>query len=631
MVARLILLAALALGIARAQIGWEVEFGKIYCGYLQNDGYFTGVGGREDMMQDDKVWRWTLDDTDSAPFHNVKDCSGKCKDTGDFCVNNSDCPGSKNTCKKGKRQKYCSGTWTPCTGPEDPACNIEGKQRKCEKRKYAGILEFKTAAVVSDTDRRTVMEPLDTSLKTIYQIRTEMKEIYIRLLEARKSDPNCKKKETRGSSAACLVYDTPLGRLDRGNEAALRDVVTKSTTGGKWICSLSCDSGINLFDNQASFQVTSNVKMSLLAGTDEDVTGENSEYALKMTQMPHEKASAPEVVKIADEAERQDLIPASTTKAEFSRYLGIWWSYAGYEQGENPDKNRTPYYKDGIWHKVLRFERIFGDETNRIELQKICEGFDLELCYFYDVDEDGIAEPGITEADEPQYAVVEERLARSSCAQAADPEGDRQPAQADHALHVKKCFEQLHPEAEGLAGAFKPGTRNEALDAATYMTDMPEGGVEGFTVNYDMDRNHRMVEAKKYMSEIELMRANLRSAKPRNRNQQPLVAPDVNLNREKPKVEKPKVEEPKVEKPKVEEPKVEKPKLEKPKLEEPVESEPHHRPQLRSVSRPQSREVSAKCQECMNCVADGEKRYRRFDGKCEEGLVGGLKSCGDLC
>jgi len=350
-----------------------------------------------------------------------------------------------------------------------------------------------------------------------------------------------------------------------------------------------------------------------------------------MTQMPHEKASAPEVVKIADEAERQDLIPASTTKAEFSRYLGIWWSYAGYEQGENPDKNRTPYYKDGIWHKVLRFERIFGDETNRIELQKICEGFDLELCYFYDVDEDGIAEPGITEADEPQYAVVEERLARSSCAQAADPEGDRQPAQADHALHVKKCFEQLHPEAEGLAGAFKPGTRNEALDAATYMTDMPEGGVEGFTVNYDMDRNHRMVEAKKYMSEIELMRANLRSAKPRNRNQQPLVAPDVNLNREKPKVEKPKVEEPKVEKPKVEEPKVEKPKLEKPKLEEPVESEPHHRPQLRSVSRPQSREVSAKCQECMNCVADGEKRYRRFDGKCEEGLVGGLKSCGDLC
>jgi len=379
------------IGGAHAQIGWENEFGKIECGYLNADGSFEQVHGREDMMMDAekyKVWRWTLDDTESTFVDNIK----KCRD------------------------------------------QLEGDQTATEQTgtTYAGILEFKTSAITGTVDdvgiEAVSMQPLDLSFETLHQVRAEMQDIFIELENYRKNHAECR---GGAEASACWTSKTPLGKLlSRGNSATKTfDTVGITQTEGKWVCSIPCKR--NLFNEHASLQVTSNVGWDMLLNTDAELQGNPStEYAMTMTKMVHEKAYDVEAfVKACDD---KGLIPETTSKTEFQKHVGVWWSHYSFEQRENPDKNRTPYYKDGTAQKALAGNRIFGDAENRKSIEKICRQQDRdgtdEAC------EDFGAQEGKPEAS--GYAVCEERIAKSPCALLANPQSQES--------NVAKCWVQLH-------------------------------------------------------------------------------------------------------------------------------------------------------------------------------------------
>jgi hypothetical protein len=381
------------IGGAHAQIGWENEFGKIECGYLNADGSFEQVHGREDMMMDAekyKVWRWTLDDTESTFVDNIK----KCRD------------------------------------------QLEGDQTATEQTgtTYAGILEFKTSAITGTVDgddgeiEAVRMQPLDLSFETLHQVRAEMQDIFIELENYRKNHAECRE---GAEATACWTSKTPLGKLvSRGNSATTTfDTVGITQTEGKWVCSIPCKR--NLFNEHASLQVTSNVGWDMLLNTDTELQGKfSTEYAMTMTKMVHEKAY--DVEAFVKACEDQGLIPGTTSKTEFQKHVGVWWSHFSFEQRANPDKNRTPYYKDATPVKALAGNKIFGDAENRKSIRKICrqQGMDgtLQACEHFS------GQGGKPEAS--GYAVCEERIAKTPCALLANPQSQES--------NVAKCWVQLH-------------------------------------------------------------------------------------------------------------------------------------------------------------------------------------------
>lgn len=430
------------IGGAHAQIGWENEFGKIECGYLNADGSFEQVHGREDMMMDAakyKVWRWTLDDTESTFVDNIK----KCRD------------------------------------------QLEGDQTATEQTgtTYAGILEFKTSAITGTVDNLVFdrkehryffkneaevddvkieavsMQPLDLSFETLHQVRAEMQDIFIELENFRKNHAECRE---GAEATACWKSKTPLGKLvSRGNSATTTfDTVGITQTEGKWVCSIPCKR--NLFNEHASLQVTSNVGWDMLLNTDDELQGNPStEYAMTMTKMVHEKADDVKVKAFVKACEDKGLIPDTTSPTEFQKHVGVWWSHFSFEQRQNPDKNRTPYYKDATPVKALAGNKIFGNAENRKSIGKICkdQGMDCgqhKACQYFSGQE------GKPEAS--GYAVCEERIAKTPCALLANPQSQES--------NVAKCWVQLHNKNVDFGNPLEVSRANLHLDKdmPAYMT-----------------------------------------------------------------------------------------------------------------------------------------------------------------